>query len=100
MSFLRGDQINTLMNGGIAYSSELTYFDPFTYYLVATNDYLFDKDSYSFKDGLNPTYSGVLLRDLVEAEMLLQADVYDKFLTTNDFLLVPSDYFNQNLSID
>ena len=100
MSFLKGGQINTLVRGDFAYSSDLTYFDPDLYYLVATNDYLFDKDTYSFKDGLNPTYSGVLLRDLVEAEMLLQKDTYSSFLVTNDFLLNPSDYFNQDLSAE
>ncbi len=100
MSFLKGEVINSLIKGDLAYSSSLTSFEPDTYYLVATNDYLFDKDSYSFKNGLNPTYSGVLLRDLVEAELLLQKDIYSSFLVTNDFLLTPSDYFTQDLSID
>lgn len=98
--FLKGDKINTLIRGDLAFSSDLTYFSPNVYYLVATNDYLFDKDTYPFKDGLSPTYSGVLLRDLVEAELLLQAKVYSSFLTTNEFQINPSDFFNQDLKID
>ena len=100
MSFLKGAEINRLLTGDLAYSATMDSYNPDTYYLVATNDYLFDKDSYAFKDGLNPTYSGVLLRDLVEAELLLQTNSYSEFLTTNDFILNPSDFFNQNLSID
>lgn len=100
LTFLKGESINTLIKGDLAFSSEITEFDSQTYYLVATNDYLFDKDTNPFKDGLNPTYSGVLLRDLVAAELLLQAESYSDFLTTNDFLLNPSDYFTQDLTIE
>lgn len=88
---LDGSIINGLLNDGMAVSTEITTFEAGTLYLVATNDYVFDKTSNPFISGVNPFNTGVVLRDLVEVELTAQADIYDGFLDTNEFQTVPLD---------
>ena len=83
---LDGSAINTFINKGNAYSTSVSEFQTGTKYLVATNDYLFDKTDNPFIYGNNPNYDGTLLRDMVEAELKLQALVYNNFTVDNPLL--------------
>ena len=83
---LDGSAINTFINKGNAYSTTVSEFQTGTKYLVATNDYLFDKTDNPFIYGDNPNYDGTLLRDMVEAELKLQALVYNNFTVDNPLL--------------
>ena len=68
---------------GLTYYSTETDFQSGVLYLVATNDYIFDKPDYPFVDGVQPTNTEIILRDLVEAELLLQSTIFDEFLLLN-----------------
>ncbi|QMS84216.1 bifunctional metallophosphatase/5'-nucleotidase [Candidatus Xianfuyuplasma coldseepsis] len=84
---LTGTEVNWLISsGGLGYNTTITTFNPSSTYLVATNDYVFDKDSNPFLDGENINNTGLLLRDLAEAELLLQSETYDLFNTSNTIL--------------
>jgi 2',3'-cyclic-nucleotide 2'-phosphodiesterase (5'-nucleotidase family) len=88
---LTGAEINALLAGNsLGYSTTISTFDPTTLYLVATNDYVFDKETNPFINGNNPTNTGLLLRDLALAEMVLQAELYPTFDTENDILTTPT----------
>ena len=84
--YLDGAAINTFINKGNAYSKSVGEFEAGTKYLVATNDYLFDKTDNPFIYGDNPNYDGTLLRDMVEDELKLQALVYNHFTVDNPLL--------------
>lgn len=87
---LTGTEINALLAGsGLGYSTTIETFESDTLYLVATNDYVFDKETNPFIDGTNPVNTGLLLRDLALLEMELQADIYPTFDVTNDILYTP-----------
>jgi 2',3'-cyclic-nucleotide 2'-phosphodiesterase (5'-nucleotidase family) len=64
-------------------------FDNDTLYLVATNDYVFDKPSNPFIGGTNPTNTGIVLRDLAQSELELQSELYEAFYINNDLLTNP-----------
>jgi 2',3'-cyclic-nucleotide 2'-phosphodiesterase (5'-nucleotidase family) len=90
---LTGRQINALIaTNGFYYSGDTTYFDPDTLYLVATNDYVFDKPDYPFIGGVNPINTEILLRDLVEDEMILQSELYSTFDIDNVILTIHTTY--------
>lgn len=90
---LPGSVVGPLVeNGGMAVSTEITSFDDNTLYRVATNDYVFDKSNYPFLDGEDIIYTGIVVRDLVEDELLLQANEYSSFLVSNTLLTDPVDY--------
>jgi 2',3'-cyclic-nucleotide 2'-phosphodiesterase (5'-nucleotidase family) len=81
---LPGDIVNNLVNnGGYATSTNITSFDPETLYLVATNDYIFDKTTNPFLDGQDIVYTGIIIRDLVQTELILQAVIYNEFYLDN-----------------
>ncbi|MDR2828069.1 MAG: metallophosphoesterase [Acholeplasmatales bacterium] len=61
--------------------------DDNTLYLFATHDYIFDKEDYHFNEGVNPVYEGTVVRELMINELLLQKDVYPKFLITSKILI-------------
>ena len=82
-AYLDGDVINNLKSVGLTYYSTETDFQSGVLYLVATNDYIFDKPDYPFVDGVQPTNTEIILRDLVEAELLLQSTIFDEFLLLN-----------------
>ncbi len=81
--WLDGQIVQNLMNGTLAYDTDITNFEPGVLYLVATNDYIFDKTTYPFLDGNNPVNTGILIRDLVESEMQMQSSLFPNFNTDN-----------------
>jgi len=81
--YLDGAIINNLKATSLIYYTEITEFEAGVLYKVATNDYVFDKDN-AFLNGEQIEYTGIILRDLVEQELLDQALVYDKFYYVND----------------
>lgn len=83
---LDGGAINNFITKGNTYSKAVTKFETGVDYLVVTNDYLFDKPENPFLYGSNPDYNGTLLRDMVEAELKLQALVYSNFSVDNPIL--------------
>ncbi len=90
---LTGAQITALIvSNSLEYYTEVTTFDPDTLYLVATNDYVFDKSTNPFINGVNPINTGIVLRDLVESELLLQAEIYSLFNTANEILTLYTTY--------
>ena len=94
-TWLTGAQINAFKSGaGSYYDTEIEVFDDDTYYKVATNDYVFDKEYYPFVDGEFSMNTGLLLRDIAENEFILQSILYSSFFVTNDILsisLVPDE---------
>ena len=87
---LKGSVINSLISSNqLAYYTTLSTFDDDTLYKVATNDYVFDKTTNPFLDGTNIVNTGIVLRDMVEDELLLQSELYDLFYITNDILINP-----------
>jgi 2',3'-cyclic-nucleotide 2'-phosphodiesterase (5'-nucleotidase family) len=92
---LDGSILNILMARGMAYDSAYTSFEPGTLYVVATNDYVFDQPDNPFLGGTNPTNTGILLRDLVEEELTLQAQVFDTFRITNPIQIIPNASMQQ-----
>ena len=79
---LKGNEIKTLIN---TFSNSEVYinFDQDIlddeYYRVATNDYLFDKDYYSFKEGTNIIDTGIYIRELLIEELQAQKSLRDSF---------------------
>ena len=85
--WLTGAQINAFKaSAGSFYDTEIEIFDDDIYYLVATNDYVFDKPYYPFVNGENPVNTGLLLRDIAVSELELQFLIYSSFLVDNDIL--------------
>jgi 2',3'-cyclic-nucleotide 2'-phosphodiesterase (5'-nucleotidase family) len=91
--WLDGSIVNNLLNSGYAYNTDIQTFYPGTLYLVATNDYVFDKTTNPFINGEQPTNTGIVLRDLVESELTQQASVFDGFKTTNQIQTSSPDVF-------
>lgn len=87
---LKGNEIKTLIN---TFSNNEVYinFDQDIlddqYYRVATNDYLFDKDYYSFKNGTNIIDTGIYIRDLLEAEIREQSALYSSFSMNHEIII-------------
>lgn len=52
-----------------------------TYYLVATNDYIFDQLNYPFIYGVDPVDTGILIRDVLEQVLREQAKSFQTFRT-------------------
>ncbi|MEC9484472.1 MAG: bifunctional UDP-sugar hydrolase/5'-nucleotidase [Candidatus Izemoplasma sp.] len=87
---LKGSVINALISANqLAYHTDVSTFDDDTLYKVATNDYVFDKPTNPFLDGSNIVNTGIILRDMVEDELLLQSELYDAFYITNGLLINP-----------
>jgi len=82
--YLKGSVINTLRAAGMAYDTEITLFEDDVLYKVATNDYVFDKDTNPFIDGDQLENTGLLLRDLAEDELKLQSYIFTKFNIDNE----------------
>lgn len=57
------------------------------YYLVATNDYIFDQTDNPFIDGVNSIDTGILIRDLLEEVMKEQASTHGSFSTSHPIVL-------------
>ena len=82
--YLDGSVVNNLKASGLIFYSEETEFLEGVLYQVATNDYVFDKPENPFLDGEQIVYTGIIIRDLVEDELLLQSSIYDEFLLANE----------------
>ena len=67
-------------------------FDDDTLYKVAVNDYVFDKTGSAFQNGDEITNTGIVLRDLAQDELELQAEIYTNFFTSNSILTIYSTY--------
>ncbi|MFK5883970.1 MAG: 5'-nucleotidase C-terminal domain-containing protein, partial [Candidatus Izemoplasma sp.] len=82
---LTGAQIKSFMGSGDGsyYDTDIAYFDDDTYYLVATNDFVFDRN-YVFEQGLNENNTYLYFRDIAAAELELQNDVFDTFSVNNE----------------
>lgn len=81
---LSGEEINHLIQySGYAYFSNVETFIDTEYYKVATNDYIFDKESNPFIDGTDIYAHSTLLRDLIADELRLQRELYDYFDVNN-----------------
>ena len=64
-------------------------FNADTHYLVATNDYIFDKTDNPFIHGLDVTNTGIVLRDLFIEELMLQANAGSSSFSTGTVLIQP-----------
>jgi len=85
--YLSGSQIKQLMqDNSLASSTNITEFINDQEYKVATNDYVFDKTNYPFINGDNPVLTEILIRDLAEIELYLQAEIHTNFSTSNTIL--------------
>lgn len=93
---LPGDVVASLIQsfGVTQTSTDISYFDPDLYYIVATNDYVFDKDYNPFLYGDDIVNTGILLRDLAQYELELQGEVYDYFYTSNAILTETTPVYN------
>jgi 2',3'-cyclic-nucleotide 2'-phosphodiesterase (5'-nucleotidase family) len=80
--YLKGSEIKALVNrfqnSEVYVQSNTTFLDD-TYYKVATNDYLFDKETYPFLTGSDIVSTGILIRDIFIDAVTIQEDVYDYF---------------------
>ncbi len=69
---------------------ETTTFEDDEYYTIATNDYVFYHENNRFDDiGKNIEELPLYIRDLIELELKLQAELYDEFHVDNDILITP-----------
>jgi len=68
-----------------------------SYYLVSTNEYVFDKIDNPFIYGVNPIDTGVIIRDVLEDVLRNQAEIYDYFYIENPIVL--GNTMNYNLYI-
>ncbi|MDO9629973.1 MAG: hypothetical protein Q7I99_08745, partial [Acholeplasmataceae bacterium] len=57
------------------------------FYLVATNEYIFDKVDNPFIYGDNPIDTGVIIRDVLETVLRNQAKIHDYFYIENPIVL-------------
>lgn len=90
-TYLKGSVINSLIaTGQLVHSTEVETFDADSLYKVAVNDYVFDKTSNPFINGTDTVITSIILRSLVEDELLLQKEVYTEFSTDNTLLSEPT----------
>ncbi len=87
--YLSGKEIKDFMNNGVGYDAvmSLSDFNDDTMYLVATNDYIFDKEYNPFINGDNIVNTEILLRDLLEEALTNMAESYDYFYLDNEIVL-------------
>lgn len=90
-TYLKGSVINSLISTGqLVQSTEIETFEADTLYKVAVNDYVFDKTSNPFINGTDTVITSLILRTLVEDELLLQKEVYASFSVNNALLSEPT----------
>ena len=65
-----------------------------TYYLISTNEYVFDKVDNPFIYGNNPIDTGVIIRDVLEDVLRNQAEIYDYFYIENPIVLSNTYQYN------
>lgn len=99
--YLSGSEITRYINNNSdynAYSTDITCFESNKLYKVATNDYVFDYPLNPFTGGTDQENTGILLRDMVQSELELQAIIYSKFSINNPiqtFFVPEVFYFNK-----
>lgn len=73
MAELKGSEVQNLIYrfGLNEVHTNISYFEPNTYYKVATNDFIFDQPTNPFLSGRNPIETLVNIRDLAEKELAL-----------------------------
>lgn len=81
-----GSQNATSYADGLSYATIIDH----EYYLVATNDYIFDQLGHPFIFGINIIDTGILIRDLLEQVMKHQATTYGSFSIAHPILLSSS----------
>ena len=86
---LKGSVIQALMSSFS--SSEVFVLNNMTFvddedYLVATNDYLFDKDTLPFLSGTGMMDTGLYIRDIFLSVVETQAEMYSSFSMTYDIV--------------
>lgn len=86
--YLTGEQIKAFMttSDGSYYDTKITQFIDDQLYLVATNDYVFDKDYYPFIYGEDIVYTGILIRDILEDALRNMSTAYSYFFLNNDIV--------------
>ncbi|MBN2268353.1 MAG: 5'-nucleotidase C-terminal domain-containing protein [Acholeplasmataceae bacterium] len=89
-AYILGSEVKKMMaDQGLRYSTLKSSFDDQTYYLVATNDYIYDQTSRPFITAEQQFYNGDIVRDLMRDELLLQKDLFDAFYISNQFQIQP-----------
>lgn len=83
--YLKGSDVKSFMttSDGSYYDTNVTNFEDDTYYLVATNDYVFDKEYYPFIYGNQIDATGILLRNVLEDALRNMALTYEYFYLDN-----------------
>ena len=96
-AYIKGSEVKKMMNDtGLRYSTFISSFDDNTYYLVATNDYIYDQPSRPFIEAKMQFYNGDIVRDLMRDELLLQKELFDAFYMSNVMQIIPdSDTYDQ-----
>lgn len=89
-AYILGSEVKKMMSDqGLRYSTLKSSFDDHTFYLVATNDYIYDQISRPFITAEQQFYNGDIVRDLMRDELLLQKDLFDAFYMSNKFQIQP-----------
>jgi 2',3'-cyclic-nucleotide 2'-phosphodiesterase (5'-nucleotidase family) len=89
-AYIKGSEVKKMMlDYGLRYSTLRSSFDDDTYYLVATNDYIYDQTDRPFIYAEEQFYNGDIVRDLMRDELMLQKDLYDAFYMSNALQILP-----------
>ncbi|MFA7075160.1 MAG: 5'-nucleotidase C-terminal domain-containing protein [Candidatus Izemoplasmatales bacterium] len=89
-AYIKGSEVKKMMSDqGLRYSTLRSSFADDEYYLVATNDYIYDQTNRPFIDAEQQFYNGDIVRDLMRDELILQQEIYDLFYMENTLLMIP-----------
>lgn len=95
-AYVLGKDIQTLMrNSSLRYDTLIASFLDDSYYLVATNDYVFDQVNNPFVTSERQIYFGYLLRDLMRDELELQNLYYGSYRLYHEILIQPDTSHSQ-----
>jgi 2',3'-cyclic-nucleotide 2'-phosphodiesterase (5'-nucleotidase family) len=84
-AYIKGSDIKKMMSDqGLRYSTLRSSFDDNTYYLVATNDYIYDQSNRAFLTADKQYYNGDIVRDLMRDELMFQKEIYEVFYMANE----------------
>lgn len=89
-AYIKGTDVKRMMSdAGLRYSTLISAFEDNTYYLVATNDYIYDQTNRPFINAAEQFYNGDIVRDLMRDELWLQKTIYDMFYMSNSLQIIP-----------
>lgn len=89
-AYIKGSDVKRMMSdASLRYSTLRTSFEDNTYYLVATNDYIYDQTNRPFINAAEQFYNGDIVRDLMRDELGLQKTIYDMFYMSNSLQIIP-----------